>query len=372
MTGFGYSILGFGSHPSRGPTPGLSSPFTDVTGQALGTVITSNTVTVQNITGGSSITITGGAALGIGGGTSVQYRINSGSFTSSAGTIDPTDTLTLRVTTHAVFLGDLSQVKCTIAGIGNSLWNVTTGAPAPAMSGLHVLFGLGTQYQSTRGGTPSITSVATSYNTGTSSTTMELQGATHADKNYAVIAGTTNSFPWAPGTTGAGGGALIPMFKGTLANAMYDPANYIFNVTVVMDVQGTPANELADTRFFNDNLGGPVEGDPPRGYAFADLDWPRGNLSASNSQTVTLFPSFNEQSNANNFGPSVSNHNDSGTYTMVHAGHPAATSVGTVGQTGNYANMAISLTFNVLHRATGQALHNVAIMDQALIQLLPQ
>ena len=368
----GFAFRMQGSRAKRGPTPGLSAPFTDVTGQALGTVITSNTVTVQNIAGGSSITITGGAASGIGGGTSVQYRINSGSFTSSAGTIDPTDTLTLRITTHAVLLGDLSQVKCTIAGIGNSLWNVTTGAPAPAMSGIHALFGLGAQYQSTRGGTPSITSVATSYNTGTSSTTMELQGATHADKNYAVVAGTTNSYPWAPGTTGAGGGALIPMFKGTLTNAMYDPANYIFNVTVVMNLEGTIDNELADTRFFDDGQGQPVQGDLIRGYTFADLDWPRANLSASNSQVVTLFPSRDEQSNPSTFGPSVSNHDDSGRYTMMHAGHPAPTTVGTGGQTANYANMLISLTFNVLHRATGQALHNATIMDQAIIQLIPQ
>ena len=331
----GFAFRMQGSRAKRGPTPGLSAPFNDVTGQALNTVITSNTVQVLNIAGGSAITITGGAALGIGNGTSVEYSINGGAFTASAGTIDPTDQLALRITTHAAYLGDQSQVKVTVAGIGNVLWNVTSIAPAPAMTGVHMIFGLGTQYASTRGGTPSITTVATSYNTGTASTTLSDASMAHPDKNYAVTAGSTNTYPWTPFPAAAGGGGLVIMFKGVLNNAMYKTDKYAFGITCTLHATGLPGNIDAQVGWFDEydgTLFAGTGGDPAL-YSIGDgsmLDWIRSGIT-TNSQTVSLFPGYDPSTGTDNFGPSVQSHNNSARYQLFHLGHPAPTTPGSAG-----------------------------------------
>ena len=372
----GFAFRMQGSRAKRGPTPSLSTPFVDVTSQALGTVITSNTVQVLNISGGSSIMITGGAALGIGNGTSVEYSINGGTFTSSSGSIDPTDQLQLRITTHASYLRDANQVKVTIAGIGNSLWNVTTIAPAPAMTSIRMGFGIASQYAATRGGTPAITEQITSFNTGTSSTTLEAQGATHGDKNFFTITGLTGStFPWPSGA----GNALIPIFAGTLTNSMYKTDVYTFKISGQILWDGISADsELAQLTWVDDVNGVPAEFDPPRSYLFElppfPLDWPRTSVT-SNSQAVSLYPTFNPDANANSFGPTVGNHADSARYSMYHQGHPSPTTAGSTGQTGNYIQGSMSLTFEVAERPVGLdpalVIHSVTVMDEVLVKIMP-
>lgn len=362
----GFAFRFQGSRAKRGLPPSISTPFVDVTGQALNTVITSNTVQVLNISGGSSIMITGGAALGIGNGTSVEYSINGGTFTSSSGVIDPTDQLQLRITTHALFLGDLSQVKVTVAGV-NFLWNVTSTAPAPAMSSVRLGFGSAAMYQATRGGTPAITELVTSFNTGTSSTTLENQSSAHAMKNFFTNTGSTsNSFAWPAGQ----GNAIIPIVGGTLTNAMYSPDDYIFTVECKVDFETGGNADLANVQWADDYLGQPAEFDPPKQFNLNLTDWVRGAIT-SNSQAVSLYPTFNTATNSNNFGPTVGNHADSAQYSVFHDGHPSPTTAGSTGQTGNYILGIFSLIFFVIKRSDSSQVHHAPVHEDTIIQIMP-
>lgn len=90
--------------------------FTDVANQEKNTVITSNTITVTGITAATPISISGGF--------SPQYRINGGSWTSSAGNVNNNDTVQIRATSANAF----STTTTTTLDIGTRTddWTITT------------------------------------------------------------------------------------------------------------------------------------------------------------------------------------------------------------------------------------------------------
>ena len=90
-----------------------SFTFTDQTGVALSTVITSNTITVSGITTAVPISITGGT-----------YSINGGAYTSNAGTVSNGNTVTVRMTSSANY-STTTNATLTIGGVSDT-FSVTT------------------------------------------------------------------------------------------------------------------------------------------------------------------------------------------------------------------------------------------------------
>ena len=95
-------------------TPNAFS-FTDVTNATLSTVYTSNAITVAGINAAAPISITGGT-----------YSVNSGAYTSAAGTVVSGNTVTVRVTSAASNSAAVNVVL-TIGGISDT-YTVTTVA----------------------------------------------------------------------------------------------------------------------------------------------------------------------------------------------------------------------------------------------------
>jgi hypothetical protein len=87
--------------------------FTDQTGAALSTVITSNAITVTGITSTTPISITGG-----------EYSINGGPYTSADGTVNPEDTVTVQQTSSGNY-STTTDATLTIGGISDT-FSVTT------------------------------------------------------------------------------------------------------------------------------------------------------------------------------------------------------------------------------------------------------
>lgn len=87
--------------------------FTDQTGVALNTLITSNTTTVTGINAGASISITGG-----------QYSRNGGAFTSSKGTVWNGNTIQVRHTSATTYSTTTNTVL-TISGIKDTFSSTT-------------------------------------------------------------------------------------------------------------------------------------------------------------------------------------------------------------------------------------------------------
>jgi hypothetical protein len=87
--------------------------FIDQTGVALNTVITSNTITVSGINTAAPISITGGT-----------YSINGGPYTSSSGTVNNGNTVTVRQTSSGNY-STTTSATLTIGGISDT-FSVTT------------------------------------------------------------------------------------------------------------------------------------------------------------------------------------------------------------------------------------------------------
>ena len=87
--------------------------FTDQTGAALSTVITSNAITVSGIGSATTISITGGT-----------YSINGGEYTSESGTVNNGDTVTVQQTSSANY-STQTDVTLTIGGVSDT-FSVTT------------------------------------------------------------------------------------------------------------------------------------------------------------------------------------------------------------------------------------------------------
>jgi hypothetical protein len=94
-------------------TPPDQFTFTDQTGAALSTVITSNIITVTGITSTTPISITGGT-----------YSINDGPYTSADGTVNPEDTVAVQQTSSESH-STTTDATLTIGGISDT-FSVTT------------------------------------------------------------------------------------------------------------------------------------------------------------------------------------------------------------------------------------------------------
>lgn len=101
---------------AAGDTTPDAFSFTDLTGQALGSTITSNSITVAGTDAPAVVTISGDP--------SCVYAINGGSYVATEGSADATDTITLQVTTEGLYS---DQVSCqlTVGGVSDT-WYVTT------------------------------------------------------------------------------------------------------------------------------------------------------------------------------------------------------------------------------------------------------
>jgi len=99
--------------------------FTDVTGVPLSTVQTSNAITVTGITAPAPITIVSGT-----------YEVNnSGTFTSSAGTVNNGDTVRVRHTSAAT-PSTAVNTALTIGGVADTFTSTTVAAPnGPDLTG---------------------------------------------------------------------------------------------------------------------------------------------------------------------------------------------------------------------------------------------
>ena len=357
MTGFGYGILGFGAFPNR-VSATFSAAFNTLTGQALNTVITSNVVTVTEIPGGSAISVSS-----TGTGATAQYRINSGSWTSSAGSIDPTDTITLRATTHALWLGSLTTVTVSVAGASRT-FSIRTTAPAPSLATPTLITGLTAQLVSTQGGTAALTTVGMNYNPGNKSTTLTAFGATNGDSNYLVSNGTTNLHSIAANT------GITLQIAGTYANHMYHPDEYVTVITTSVSVSplldagaGGDDNAIAQTAIHLEADGSPA-GEENRILGEA---WTSANSGiTSNSQAVVFTMTAVGAESL-----TVLNSIDSGTFGIRHQGHPGASAVAPAGVgSPNLCMAQVSMTVAV-GLIGGSPIHNVNILPVTNINFLP-
>ena len=91
--------------------------FTDQTGVALNTAITSNAITVSGIDAAANISVSGG-----------QYSIDSGAFTSAAGMVNNGQNVRVRVTSSSSG-STTTAATLTIGGVSDS-FDVTTAASA--------------------------------------------------------------------------------------------------------------------------------------------------------------------------------------------------------------------------------------------------
>jgi hypothetical protein len=94
--------------------------FTDQSGVALSSTITSAAITVSGIDAAADITITGGT-----------YSINGGAYTSSAGTVTVGQQVTVRHTSSASYLTATDTIL-TIGGVSGTFTSTTLGDPALA------------------------------------------------------------------------------------------------------------------------------------------------------------------------------------------------------------------------------------------------
>jgi hypothetical protein len=97
---------------AKDTTPNAFS-FTDQTGIALSTLVTSNQITVTGINSAASISVTGG-----------KYSKNGGAFTSSSGTVNNNDTVKVQQTSSASY-NTITNTVLTIGGVKDT-FSVTT------------------------------------------------------------------------------------------------------------------------------------------------------------------------------------------------------------------------------------------------------
>jgi len=90
--------------------------FTDLTGQELGTLVTSNSVTLAGFDGPLGVTVAGQGGI--------QLSINSGAW-STSGNVNPGDTLQLRLTTDTG--SEVTHTGSITVGTSAVAWNVQSG-----------------------------------------------------------------------------------------------------------------------------------------------------------------------------------------------------------------------------------------------------
>ena len=104
------------STTAAGDTTPDAFAFTDLTGQPLGSTITSDAITVSSTDAPAVVTISGDP--------SCVYAINGGSYVATEGSADATDTITLQVTTEGLY-SDQFSCQLTVGGVSD-IWYVTT------------------------------------------------------------------------------------------------------------------------------------------------------------------------------------------------------------------------------------------------------
>ena len=117
---FRYGIAKYTFNPDN-PDPDMTPDqftFTDQTGVALNTVITSNIITVTGLNAATPISIVGGT-----------YAINGGPYTSASGTVSNGSTVTVQQTSSANY-STTTDATLTIGGISDT-FSVTTEAAPP-------------------------------------------------------------------------------------------------------------------------------------------------------------------------------------------------------------------------------------------------
>ena len=112
-----FALVSVNAQAARDTTPNQFT-FTDQTGVALNTLITSNTITVTGINAGASISISGG-----------QYSRNDGAFTSSKGTTYNGDSIRVRHTSATAY-NTTTNTVLTIGGVKDT-FSSTTLASVP-------------------------------------------------------------------------------------------------------------------------------------------------------------------------------------------------------------------------------------------------
>ena len=121
LAGCGGGGGGGGSSPPP-PPPVDTTPdaitFTNQSGTATSTAVSSNQVTITGINAAAAISITGG-----------EYSIGGGAFTSAAGTVSNNQTITVRVNSPAQFSTQASATL-TVGGV-SAVFTVTTVAADP-------------------------------------------------------------------------------------------------------------------------------------------------------------------------------------------------------------------------------------------------
>lgn len=120
---------GFGDGFARAEAEDDTTPnqftFTDQSGVALSSTITSAAVTISGITAAAAITVSGGT-----------YDINaSGTFVSTEGTVSNGDTVRARHTSSASYLTATDTVV-TIGGVSDTLTSTTRSDATGALSSI--------------------------------------------------------------------------------------------------------------------------------------------------------------------------------------------------------------------------------------------
>ncbi|GAB1387771.1 hypothetical protein MASR1M59_29190 [Melaminivora sp.] len=93
--------------------------FSPQTGLALATLVQSNAITVSGINSAAAISVSGG-----------EYQIGSGTWSSSAGTVNAGDSVRLRHTSSSSYSSSVSTTL-TIGGVSGSFTSTTQAAPPP-------------------------------------------------------------------------------------------------------------------------------------------------------------------------------------------------------------------------------------------------
>ena len=96
--------------------------FSTQSGVPLSTATLSNSITVSGTNAGSAISVAGG-----------EYRINNGAFTSAGGTVNPGDTVALRVTSAATY-ATTTQATLTIGGVSGTFAVTTLAEPVSGLT----------------------------------------------------------------------------------------------------------------------------------------------------------------------------------------------------------------------------------------------
>lgn len=184
------SVVQFGDYtiayeaPTSDTTPD-PFVFTDQTGVALSTVVTSNTITVGGINAAAPVSITGGT-----------YSINGTAYTSASGTVNNGNTVAVRVTSSGSY-STMVNATLTIGGVSDT-FSVTTQNP-PATPGT-IQFSSANYSFNENGGIATITVTRTGGSNGAVGVSYSTSnGTATAGSDYTATSGILN---WASGDTG--------------------------------------------------------------------------------------------------------------------------------------------------------------------------